>query len=59
MQTPGDAFLAYQRPLHDGAAVGAIGRPLIFVVGFLPALFVVTGTMMWLRARRNSHKARA
>jgi len=51
-QTPGDAFLAYQRPLHEGATLGAIGRSAIFVVGFLPALFVVTGSMIWLRGRR-------
>ena len=50
-QTSGDAFLAYQRPLHEGDALGFAGRVVIFGVGLLPALFVVTGTMMWLRSR--------
>jgi uncharacterized iron-regulated membrane protein len=52
-QTSGDAFLAFQRPLHEGDALGAAGRLMISVVGLLPALFVVTGSMMWLRSRRR------
>jgi len=52
-QTPGDAFLAFQRPLHEGDAVGVAGRIVISIVGLLPALFVVTGSMMWLRSRRR------
>ena len=52
-QTSGDAFLAYQRPLHEGDALGFAGRVVICGVGLLPALFVVTGTMMWLRSRRK------
>ena len=51
-QTSGDAFLAYQRPLHEGDALGLAGRVVICGVGLLPALFVVTGTMMWPRSRR-------
>jgi uncharacterized iron-regulated membrane protein len=51
-QTRGDTFLAYQRPLHDGDFWGSPGRAVLFVVGLLPAMFVVTGTMMWLRTRR-------
>ena len=58
-QTSGDAFLAYQRPLHEGDALGIGGRVVISVVGLLPALFVVTGTMMWLRSRRFKGRARA
>jgi len=58
-QTSGDAFLAYQRPLHEGDALGIIGRVVISIVGLLPALFVVTGTMMWLRSRRFKRRSRA
>jgi uncharacterized iron-regulated membrane protein len=47
----GDNFLVMQRLLHAGDALGPVGRALIFVTGLLPALFVVTGTMMWLRKR--------
>jgi uncharacterized iron-regulated membrane protein len=49
--TRGDAFLAWQRPLHEGDALGFAGRVVICAVGLLPALFAVTGTMMWLRSR--------
>ena len=52
-QTRGDAFLAYQRPLHEGDALGFAGRVVVCGVGLLPALFLVTGTMMWLRSRRK------
>jgi uncharacterized iron-regulated membrane protein len=58
-QTSGDTFLAYQRPLHEGDALGIGGRVAVSVVGSLPALFVVTGTMMWLRSRRFKGRARA
>ena len=55
-QTRGDAFLALQRPLHEGTPLGALGRALFFVVGLLPALLVVTGTMMWLRKRKTRRR---
>ena len=58
-QTRGDAFLALQRPLHEGDALGGVGRALVFAVGWLPPLFVVTGAMMWLRGRRVSVRRRA
>lgn len=51
-QTRGDAFLALQRPLHEGDALGAVGRALVFAVGWLPPVFAVTGAMIWLRGRR-------
>jgi len=57
-QTRGDAFLAFMRPLHEGEALGIGGRIVIAFVGLLPALFVVTGTMMWLRSRRVRQPAR-
>ena len=52
-RTAGDAFLGYQRPLHEGDPLGLIGRVVICVVGLLPPLFVVTGTIMWLAPRRR------
>lgn len=48
----GENFLVMQRLLHAGEVFGPLGRALIFVTGLLPALLVVTGTMMWLRQRR-------
>jgi uncharacterized iron-regulated membrane protein len=55
-QTRGDAFLAFMRPLHEGESLGLGGRTVIAFVGLLPALFVVTGTMMGLRSRRVRHR---
>jgi uncharacterized iron-regulated membrane protein len=52
-RTSGDSFLAMQRAMHSGAPFGFAGRLVICVVGLLPGLFVVTGTLMWLRARRQ------
>lgn len=52
-RTAGDRFLIVQRLLHAGDALGAAGRAVIFLVGLLPMLFVVTGTMMWLRQGRR------
>jgi uncharacterized iron-regulated membrane protein len=48
----GENFLVMQRLLHEGATLGPVGRALLFITGLLPALFVVTGSMMWLRQRR-------
>jgi len=47
----GDNFLAMQRLLHEGSVLGPVGRALLFATGLLPALFVTTGTLMWLRKR--------
>jgi uncharacterized iron-regulated membrane protein len=56
-RTGGDAFLSLQRVLHSGAVLGPVGRAAIAFVGLLPALFVVTGTIMWLRQRRVRSRA--
>jgi uncharacterized iron-regulated membrane protein len=48
----GDAFLATMRALHSGDALGLAGRLAIFCTGLLPALFVATGSRMWLQRRR-------
>jgi uncharacterized iron-regulated membrane protein len=51
-QSAGDAFLAAQRPLHEGAALGPVVRAMVLVAGLLPALLLATGGIMWLRGRR-------
>jgi uncharacterized iron-regulated membrane protein len=51
-RTGGDNFLVMQRALHSGEPFGVLGRAVICVVGLLPGLFVVTGSLMWLRQRR-------
>ncbi|HTO46053.1 MAG TPA: PepSY-associated TM helix domain-containing protein [Burkholderiales bacterium] len=52
-RTRGDAFLVWQRVLHEGEAFGIVGRIVICSAGALPALLVVTGAMIWLRQRRK------
>ena len=52
-RTRGDAFLVWQRVLHEGEAFGLAGRIVICVTGALPALLVVTGAIIWLRQRRR------
>lgn len=50
--TAGDAFLAWQLPLHSGQAFGWIGRALVFLGGLAcPAIFA-TGVIRWLQKRR-------
>ena len=51
-RTAGDNFLALQRNLHSGERLGIFGRVVICIVGLLPLLFVITGTIMWLKQRR-------
>jgi uncharacterized iron-regulated membrane protein len=54
----GDSVLAWQRPLHTGAGLGWPWRVLVFLSGFLPALFAGTGVTMWLLRRRARARAR-
>jgi hypothetical protein len=36
--------------------MSGIGRALVFAVGWLPSILVVTGTMMWLRGGRAGQR---
>ncbi|MBY0509142.1 MAG: PepSY domain-containing protein [Rhodospirillaceae bacterium] len=56
---PVDKFLAFQRQLHAGYTLGIIWWVLVFVIGFLPLLFVGTGLAMWLLKRRNKRRVAA
>ncbi|MEJ0025309.1 MAG: PepSY-associated TM helix domain-containing protein [Rhizomicrobium sp.] len=48
-----DGFVAWQRPVHDGdPLLGPVWRFLVFLSGFLPLVFVVTGVTMWIKKRR-------
>jgi uncharacterized iron-regulated membrane protein len=55
-RTAGDRFLVLQRTMHEGEAFGEVGKFICFVVGLLPLLFVITGTLMWLRKRRAADR---
>jgi hypothetical protein len=37
----------WQRLLHSGIGLGAVYKFLVFVSGFLPLLFAITGLRMW------------
>jgi uncharacterized iron-regulated membrane protein len=52
-------FLAWQRALHAGEGFGGVWRALVFISGFLPVLFTITGCAMWLMRRRSRRKAAA
>jgi uncharacterized iron-regulated membrane protein len=47
-----ESFLAWMRPVHQGS-LNAVWRFLIFLSGLAPALFVVTGMVMWWKKRQR------
>ena len=53
----GNQFLTWQFPLHNGDALGLIGRLLILVTGLAPALLFGTGVYLWWRKRRLANTA--
>lgn len=55
-QSAGDAFFAWQHPLHNGEAFGLPGRLLAGLGGLLPALLWVSGLMRWQQKRRAQVK---
>ncbi len=57
--TTKDKWLAWQRQFHAGNGLGWIWWSLVFVSGFLPLLFVVTGISMWWLKRRNRLRVEA
>jgi uncharacterized iron-regulated membrane protein len=54
---PGGFVTGWLRPLHSGDGLGLVWRILVFLSGFLPALFAITGVSMWLLKRRNRRQA--
>jgi uncharacterized iron-regulated membrane protein len=52
----GDAVSRLIHQIHDGQGTGLVWETLVFLTGILPAAFVVTGVMMWLRRRGNRRK---
>jgi len=55
---PGDRVAAWIRGLHDGSRGGIGWQVAVFLCGIFPAIFVVTGLMIWLqrRSRRAAFK---
>jgi uncharacterized iron-regulated membrane protein len=54
-----DKWLVWQRQFHAGNGLGWWWWTLVFLSGFLPLLFVVTGTTMWWLKRRNRLRVQA
>jgi len=51
----GETLLAWQHALHAGQGWGPLWKALVFLCGFLPLLFTVTGlSMWWLKRRRHA-----
>jgi uncharacterized iron-regulated membrane protein len=53
-----DAIARLMRRVHDGNDMGIVWQAVVFLTGVLPALFAVTGLMMWLRRRRAARVRR-
>ncbi|SFH74774.1 PepSY-associated TM helix domain-containing protein [Planctomicrobium piriforme] len=58
-QTAADAFISWQLPLHNGEALGLVGRWLAFVTGFAPLALYVTGFLIWRRKHRSRTQTRS
>ena len=52
----GETVLAWQHALHAGQGLGPVWKLLVFLSGFLPLLFAVTGLAMWLLKRRRRQR---
>jgi len=58
LRDPSQSFLAWQRPVHQGT-LGPVWKFLVFLTGFLPAVFVTTGVIMWAKKRKAHIAANA
>jgi uncharacterized iron-regulated membrane protein len=56
LYTTGETIIAWQLSLHSGDGIGAPWKVLIFLNGFLPLMFTITGITMWL-IKRKARKA--
>lgn len=53
----GDRFTHLMHALHDGHSYGVYYQTVIVIAGLLPALFLVTGVILWLRRRHTRRRA--
>ncbi len=55
-KSAGTVMLNWFFPLHNGDALGMVGRIIVFISGFLPAVLFGTGLYMWWRKRKPAKK---
>jgi uncharacterized iron-regulated membrane protein len=55
----GEQVILWQRWLHSGLGLGIIWRVLVFISGFLPLFFAVTGVWMWVLKRNRRREVSA
>ncbi|MCK7596073.1 PepSY domain-containing protein [Microbulbifer sp. CAU 1566] len=53
----GNKILRWQFPLHNGDALGLVGRWLVLLAGFAPAMLFGTGFYLWWQKRRLKRAA--
>jgi uncharacterized iron-regulated membrane protein len=51
--TIGETILAWQAPLHFGEVLGLPWKIVLFLSGFLPLLFTITGIFMWWKKKKG------
>ena len=54
----GDRIAQWMRWIHEGSNAGMLWRAIVFVCGVVPAIFAVTGALIWLRSRARRKAAR-
>jgi len=52
VRDPSANWAAWQRPVHQGS-LGSVWKFLVFLSGLVPALFVITGIIMWAKKRKR------
>ncbi|WP_078082789.1 PepSY-associated TM helix domain-containing protein [Microbulbifer mangrovi] len=55
----GNKILRWQFPLHNGDALGIVGRWLVLLAGFAPALLFGTGLYLWWQKRQLKRRTTA
>ncbi|EAQ81590.1 PepSY-associated TM helix domain-containing protein [Blastopirellula marina] len=53
-----DIIFAWQFPLHNGEAFGAVGRWIVCLLGLTPAVLYVTGVLIWWKRTRAKLRKR-
>jgi uncharacterized iron-regulated membrane protein len=55
-RTAGEILVEWLYPLHSGEAFGEAGQVIILILGLVPLILYVTGTIRWLQKRKAARK---